>query len=236
MFSNSADYYDLIYSSFKNYDKEVRKLHAIINESLPEAKTVLDVACGTAKHAEILHANYGYKVDGIDLEQRFVEIAQKRIPSGKFHQADMKDFSLGEKYDVVVCLFSSIGYLRSLGEITQTLRNFKEHLSDDGIIIVEPWFTPEEFTSGLVHVTSAENEEVKIVRMSQGKRGEDVSIYEFHYLIGNCDGITNEREIHELRLSSVEEMTESFNDAELDVDFDDEGLIGRGLYTAKKQT
>src|SRR5687768_13738773 len=113
MFSNSAEYYDRIYSKFKNYEEECEKIQKILQIRQPHASTILDVACGTGKHAQILHDEYGYSIDGVDLEEKFVETARENIPSGNFYQADMTNFSLGKTYDVVMCLFSSIGYVKT---------------------------------------------------------------------------------------------------------------------------
>ena len=46
MFSNSAHFYDAVYS-FKEYAAEAERLHALIEERAPGATTLLDVACGT---------------------------------------------------------------------------------------------------------------------------------------------------------------------------------------------
>jgi len=43
MFTQSAAFYDLIYS-WKNYRQEVDRLLVIIRARVPEAKTILDVA------------------------------------------------------------------------------------------------------------------------------------------------------------------------------------------------
>ena len=78
MFKVSAQLYDLIYFKFKNYMDEASKIHGFIQEVHFDAKTILDVACGTGEHARILTENYGYHVDGIDIESEFIKIAQKK--------------------------------------------------------------------------------------------------------------------------------------------------------------
>jgi ubiquinone/menaquinone biosynthesis C-methylase UbiE len=49
MFSESAEYYDLIYQS-KDYRGEVEKLRNLFAKYVPEARSILDVGCGTAEH------------------------------------------------------------------------------------------------------------------------------------------------------------------------------------------
>jgi ubiquinone/menaquinone biosynthesis C-methylase UbiE len=105
MFTKTAEYYDLIYS-FKNYASEAKKIDALIKKEHLTARSILDVACGTAEHAKLLAQDFS--VDGIDLEPKFIQAAQRKVPSGNFSVADMRQFELGKKYDVVQCLFSSI--------------------------------------------------------------------------------------------------------------------------------
>jgi ubiquinone/menaquinone biosynthesis C-methylase UbiE len=66
MFSETAELYDLIYASFKDYVTESDRLAALITRVRPGARTVLDVACGTGEHARLLREHHRLAVDGID--------------------------------------------------------------------------------------------------------------------------------------------------------------------------
>jgi trans-aconitate methyltransferase len=121
MYSATARYYDLIYTRFKNYTDESRNIAALIKTVHPQAKTILDVACGTGEHARILSEMFGYEVDGLDLEADFVSMAAAKNPRGNFYHADMQDFELTKKYEVVMCLFSSIGYAKTLDKVVKSL-------------------------------------------------------------------------------------------------------------------
>ncbi len=230
MFSKTAQYYDLVYS-FKNYEEEAGKIKALIQKEYPAAKSILDVACGTAEHAKYLAQDF--QVDGIDLEPEFVEIAQKKIPSGKFWQADMSIFSLPQRYDVVQCLFSSIGYLQEGQQVVDALVCFKNHLNPDGIILVEPWFSPEQWNVGAPFMLTIDEPEIKICRMNTTGRKGNISTIHFHYLIGKPEGVEHFEENHKLALYTVNEMLSFFQQAELQVEYDPEGIFGRGLYVAR---
>jgi ubiquinone/menaquinone biosynthesis C-methylase UbiE len=233
MFSNTAEYYDRIYAQFKDYNGEAEKIRAIIQKENPEAETILDVACGTGKHARILHEKFGYKITGVDLDENFVRLAQKNFPEGKFYQADMRDFSLDEQFDVVMCLFSSIGYVKETEDVIKTLQCFKRHLKKDGILIVEPWLTPEKFTAGRFSLNTVDDEDLKIARMTYGEKFEHISRFTFEYLIADKEGIRRETEIHELALFSIEEMMSFFEESGLKTEYDPVGLFDRGLYLTK---
>src|SRR6266516_5229543 len=127
MFSESAELYDLIYSSFKNYAEEAAALAAIVRRAHAHAHTVLDVACGTAEHARRLTHDHGFAVDGLDLDPAFVRIARQKLPHGDVYEVDMTSFALPRRYDVVQCLFSSIGYVRTLDDVRRALERFRDH-------------------------------------------------------------------------------------------------------------
>jgi SAM-dependent methyltransferase len=232
VFSESAELYDLIYGQFKDYAAEADRIAALLERVHPGAETILDVGCGTGEHARHL-ADASYRVDGIDIEPAFVRLAREKHPAGRFTHADMTDFDLGERYDAILCLFSSIGYARTLEGVERALSRFRTHLSPGGVVAVEPWFEPAEWRPGSVYLHVAESDGVKVSRMSHSTVRDRVSVLDFHYLVGRETGIQHLRETHELGLFTREEMEACFARAGLRVvEYDPEGLIGRGLFVA----
>ena len=125
-----------------------------------------------------------FRVDGLDLEPAFIEIARRKVPASMFSVADMRRFDLGKRYDVVMCLFSSIGYLTQEGEVVEAFSCFADHLADGGVIIVEPWFTPEAWQVGRPGMAPpVDRPDIKICRVNAAGRRGDVSLIDFHYLI-----------------------------------------------------
>ncbi len=233
MFSESADLYDLIYSQFKDYAAEAERVATLIRRLHPDARRVLDVACGTGEHARLLSERHGFQVDGIDLDPAMVRLAAAKVPAGRFEVADMTDFTLGRTYDAVLCLFSSIGYVRTLAGVERTLASFRRHLAPGGVVVVEPWFAPGVLQQGRVTVSTAEAEGVKVCRMAHTHVDGRISRLRMDYLIGQADGIRHASELHELGLFTPEEMQGCFRAAGLAADYDPEGLTGRGLYVAR---
>jgi SAM-dependent methyltransferase len=234
VFSETAELYDLIYGRFKDYTEESRRIAGLLQRVHPTAMSVLDVACGTGEHARILTAVHGYRVDGLDLEPEFVRIAQAKTPGGEFFRGDMTDFDVGRTYDVVLCLFSSIGYVRTLENVRRALERFRRHLAPGGVVVVEPWFEPTAWQPGRVMLTTAEAEGISVCRMSRSAVRDGLSVIEFEYLIGRAAGIEHRREVHELGLFTAAELAQCFAAAGLRVvEHDREGLTGRGLFVAR---
>lgn len=234
MFTASAALYDAIYAGFKDYATEARVVASLLRRVNPTTRTVLDVACGTGEHARLLGMD-GFSVDGLDLDPAFIEIASAKNPSGRFVVADMADFDLGARYDAVICLFSSIGYARTLGGMTAALRCFARHAAPGGAIVVEPWFAPGVLQHGTVMRNEADANGVHVVRTSRVAIDGRLSRLDFDYEITGDAGATHANEIHELGLFTNGEMLDAFAAAGLDVTYDPDGLTGRGLYVARRE-
>ncbi len=232
MFSKSARWYDALYS-FKDYRQEAELLMRLLTGEHPTARTVLDVACGTAEHDRFLAAHY--QVDGLDINPEFIEIAARKNPQCHYYLADMTGFDLGQPYDIILCLFSSIGYVRTLENVVKALGSFKAHLAVGGVLLVEPWFTPQTWkTHTPAHMLTGETAEGKVCRMNVSDQEGLMSILDFHYLVGTPERVTHFTERHELGLFTVEEMLSAFTEAGLAVRYEPEGLTGRGLYIARR--
>jgi ubiquinone/menaquinone biosynthesis C-methylase UbiE len=233
MFTESSDIYDLVYS-FKNYKKEAEEITAIIKTKSPGCKTILDIACGTAEHHKYLKDNF--EIDGIDINEKFIKIARPKNLNGSYSVADMTKFDLYKKYDAVICLFSSIGYLRTFNSIVSALKCFNQHLNPNGLVIVEPWFTEENSLASRIDMTTYDKEDIKICRIAHSYPENEISILNFHYLIATIDtGVRYFEERHEVRRTSIKEMFEAFKETNFDVTFDEKGLTGRGMYYGIKK-
>lgn len=232
MSSIIARYYDKIYS-FKDYHAEVQRLITIIRENLHSKGTrFLDVACGTGRHIEYLKEYFD--VEGLDISQEMLEIARQRNSDILFHHSDMTNFDLGHKFDVVTCLFSSIGYVKTLDNLARSVTCMTHHLMPGGILIIEPWFTPETWHPGTVHATFIDEPDLKIARINTSFVNGDLSFFDFHYLIGTPEGTKHFVEHHELGLFKTEEIYTILANASLEVTYETEGLTGRGLFIGRR--
>ena len=233
MFLESAELYDAIYH-FKNYARECERLRALIADAVPGARTILDVACGTGEHARFLKQHYA--IDGIDLNENYLRAARVKNPAGSYTRADMTDFDLAATYDAVTCLFSAIGYVRTAGRLQRAIACMARHVNPGGVLIVEPWLTPDDWKPGATFIHAGEIGADKVCRMSLSGQEGNLSVVQMHYLRGRPDGIEHYSERLELGLFTRDEMTRAFESANMEVGYDAEGLMGRGLYLARPRT
>jgi len=235
MFSPTASYYDAIYAARgKNYEQEVQRLLNLIQQyKRSPGNTLLDVACGTGEH--LVYLQHAFQLEGLDLDPELLKVAHQKIPAATFHLADMVDFDLERQFDVVTCLFSSIGYVKTCDRLDSAIQAMHRHTRPGGVLIVEPWLGPEEYHTGSVHATYVDQPTLKVARMNVSRIIEgNVSVLDFHYLIATADGVQHFTEHHELGLFVQEEYHSAFEHCGMLVVYDETGLEGRGLYVGIK--
>jgi SAM-dependent methyltransferase len=233
VFTESAEVYDAIYFGFKDYATEAEQIARLIRAEHASARTVLDVACGTGEHARRLAADYGYAVDGLDLNPAFLRLARAKHPAGRFFEADMTGFQLPGRYDVIICMFSSIGYVQTLPRLERTLRAFRGHLAPGGVILVEPWFPPGILADGHHSTRSAEIPGGSVERSSTTRIDGRMSYIRFEYRFHEGGRVRHASEDHELGLFTEEETLRAFTAAGLDARYQSESPSNRGLYVAR---
>lgn len=234
MYDRSASTYDIVYlSQGKDYAAEARRIHELAQQYQKSVgNSLLDVACGTGLHVGYL--SEFYQVKGVDLDENMLAVAREKHPGIPFQGGDMRDFDLGCQFDVITCLFSAIGYMKDTAQLRQAIGNMGKHLKPGGVILVEPWFTPDAWHSGSVHSLFIDQPDLKISRMNVSERKGNLSFFTFHFLVGTPKGIEHFTEYHELALFTHEEYLDSFRVNNLDVSYDGAGLYGRGLYIGQK--
>jgi SAM-dependent methyltransferase len=210
---------------------------------VPDARTLLDVACGTGLHLD------GFRrhmiVEGLEPHARLRAIARGRLTAVTVHDGDMRTFELGRRFDVVTCLFSAIGYMLSLDDLHRAIRQMSAHVRPGGVLVVEPWFHPDEWIDGLVMAESATVDDLAVARLCHSSRDGDIAHIDFYWTVGrgptmpggsvgatasNQRGVEQWREPHRLGLWTDAEYRDAFARVGLDVEHDPIGLTGRGLY------
>ena len=232
-----AKYYDLLYE-WKDYDKESRVLLQLISRyKKSSGSSLLDVGCGTGKHVERLAKEF--ECVGMDVSEPMLERARANVKGAEFVQGNMTDFGLGRTFDVVVCLFSSIGYVRTYPKLARTLKNFARHLRPGGVVIVEPWFTKSTFRAGHIHVLAThESDDLMVVRVDYSRIRGNVSVLDERIVVAEKGkGITTYKDRMVMGLFEKDQFLGLMRRAGLEARYLKQSLApGRGLYVGVKKS
>lgn len=140
MYENFAYYYDSLgWERFSHVQAE--RILGFIEEKQLHVKTVLDLACGTGTFC-FLMAEKGMKVTGLDLSKDMLAVAKKKVKERgikgvRFHRADMTDFDLRRRFDLVTCNFDSLNHLLSEQKVLSAFQRVSAHLNENGAFIFD---------------------------------------------------------------------------------------------------
>ena len=233
MFRTTARIYDLIYEAAgKDYVAESAELRQVIESHHPRAASLLDVACGTGGH--LRHLLAWYDVAGVDLDHAMLREARDRLtPAVPLVQADMRSFSLRRRFDAIVCLFSSIGYLPSVPDLETAIANMVNHLAPGGVLIIDGWVRPDAWRDpGSVHVVVAETPALRVVRVSRSHREGRRTTLEMHHLVADQQSIQHLVDEHSLTLFAPTEYAAALTRAGLSFHVLASPMADRDRYVA----
>lgn len=117
---------------------EVQGLREMLD--LEAGARVLDVACGWGRHTLELAA-HGARAVGVDFSPRLLSSARRRAEIARsgaaFLRGDMRALPFAGGFDVVLSLFSSLGYFESADDDLAVLRGMHRALRPGGRLVVE---------------------------------------------------------------------------------------------------
>jgi SAM-dependent methyltransferase len=102
-------YYKLLYGHRDESDARAWADVILRRALLRPGNELLDMGCGRGRHARWF-AEHGLKVTGIDLSTESILDARSQCPEATFAVHDMRDPFAEDRFDAVVCLFTSLGY------------------------------------------------------------------------------------------------------------------------------
>ena len=181
--SRLANIYDLIYQGRgKDYAAEVAELTRLVTARRPDARSLVDVACGTGLHLRGFTDLFEH-VEGVELSEDMLTIAKGRLPFVPLHVGDMRDFDLGRRFDAVTCLFTAVGHMRTPEELGAAAERLVAHLEPGGVLVVEPWWFPDNFLPNYVGGDIVRRDGYTISRVSHTRAEGLVTTMVVHYVV-----------------------------------------------------
>lgn len=233
-YERSAASYDLLHHARgKDYRREASYVVACVRRHRPEARSILDVACGTGMHLAGF-VELGFDAEGVEPAHAMIAEAARRVPGVPVHAGDMRSFRLDRRFDAVVCLFSAIGYMTTVDDLATAVTTMRDHLVEGGVLVVEPWFKPDAWQDGAVFAEGAEEGTLAVARASRLWREGDVSVIEMHYAVAEPDRTWSFTEMHRMGLFTTATQLEVLRDVGFEVEYEYPGLTDRGLFVAVK--
>lgn len=131
-----ANVYDLFYAD------KVDDIQMYSGFARRTGARVLEIGVGTARVAQAL-AQAGYTVHGIDVSEAMLEIARRKIDERvKLTRADMRDFDLNERFDLIIVPVNTFMHNHTLDDQLATLTSIKRHLTPQGLLVID-LFNPD---------------------------------------------------------------------------------------------
>ena len=175
--------YDVIYAE-KPYRDEARFVDSLLRDADVTGSRLLDVACGTGRHAFEL-ALLGWDVTGVDFSEELLERARVNAPAARFLRQDMRELDLpGEQFDAVTCLFDSIGYALDDEGVLATLSGLRRVLAPGGALVTEFLHAPAMLRDASplrVRSFSLPAEGDELLRISRTRIDETLSVIEVEF-------------------------------------------------------
>ncbi len=136
---------------------------------------VLELGCGTGRVALPLAAQ-GVAITGLDISPAMVARAASKAAEAQlqveFHQADMRDFTLGRTFSLIIIPYNGFNHLETIAEVKSCLAAVRRHLAPGGRLCIDT-FNPDPRQLRLV-----ESEPRKILFYRHPESGARVTLLE----------------------------------------------------------
>jgi SAM-dependent methyltransferase len=135
-----GDYLNVYGHTFSEERAEKESTFVASALELKPGASVLDLCCGQGRHS-IQLAKRGLRVTGLDLNPEYLELAKRAAKASKVTietiAADMRRIPFEDKFDAIVNMYSSFGYLESEGEDLKVLESAAKALKAGGRILLD---------------------------------------------------------------------------------------------------
>jgi SAM-dependent methyltransferase len=212
----SAWYVDFFRSDYLNVyghmftEERAEKESAFVASALglKAGASVLDLCCGQGRHS-IQLAKRGLRVTSLDLNAEYLELAKQAAATAKVEietvAADMRELPSEDKFDAIVNMYSSFGYLESEAEDLKVLESAAKALKAGGQLLLDmlnrEWaidnYIQNDWHTGADGTLYVERRDLDLA----------ASRMHVHFIVVDPKGERRESIGHNIRLYTLTEMT-----------------------------
>jgi SAM-dependent methyltransferase len=212
----SAWYVDFFRSDYLNVyghmftEERAEKESAFVASALglKAGASVLDLCCGQGRHS-IRLAKRGLRVMSLDLNAEYLELAKQAAATAKVEietvAADMREIPFEDKFDAIVNMYSSFGYLESEAEDLKVLESAAKALRPGGQLLLDmlnrEWaidnYIQNDWHTGADGTLYVERRDLDLA----------ASRMHVHFIVVDPNGGRRESIGHDIRLYTLTEMT-----------------------------
>ena len=181
LYNELSKYIDALYRATKNYEKEVEFILRRVGNRAGK-KIVIDVACGSGGHAELL-SKAGFEVYAVDMSPAMLRLVKRNLPKAKVFKQDMQNLQVPVRADVLICMYNSINYNYSYAELSRTLKRFYDHLKPGGIVIFDTAFMTDTWKPGPFSVETITTPDFEVARANKSSKQQSFGIVDIVFVI-----------------------------------------------------
>ena len=142
-FRSTARHYDAACAA----DTRLKDIPFYLDAAKSATGSVLEIGCGTGRIL-LPAARAGVQIDGVDFSAAFLEILREKLAREapevrarvSLYEADMRNFSLGKKYDLIMIPFGPLQHLFTIDDQLAALRCCSAHLNTGGRLVFNLFF------------------------------------------------------------------------------------------------
>ena len=171
---NTKEYLE-VYKNRGDVEAETLAELILANVKIESGAKILDMAAGAGRHA-INFARRGFNVTAVDLSKNLLKVAKKNASIYDFNinfvHSDIRKFETSNKFDLVLNLFTSIGYFDNDEENFELLRKAYNLLKPGGCFVLD-YFNRNYLETNLVP-SSVETIKGSVINQNRSIRGDRV--------------------------------------------------------------
>jgi SAM-dependent methyltransferase len=200
-FDLSGQVYDLLYRD-RPADVEARYVASLLERFGGSIRGLLDLGCGTGRHARHL-LELGFDVVGVERSEQMASRA-RLIEHLSVSTGDVRHVRLGRRFDAVLALFHVVSYQRTVQDLLDMFVTAADHLEPGGLFVFDTWSTPAVLSQRPeVRVREVSDGAIEVRRTARPVEDVRASRVDVHYEVEVTDRskgtVESFTELHSMR-------------------------------------